>query len=66
MRESGSPATTSIAGSTYLCAESTEKFSGTPASNAAAVVTAVVSKPHAKNTTSPVLVRARSTACETL
>ena len=43
-----------------------EKFGGTPASSTAAVATAVVSKPVAKNTTSSVVARARSTAWLTL
>ena len=52
MRVPGISATISIAAGTYLCAERTEKFFGTPASSAAAVATAVVSKPVAKKTTS--------------
>ena len=36
----------------YLCAESTEKLSGTPRAITAAVATAVVSKPLAKKTSS--------------
>jgi hypothetical protein len=49
---SGISATISIAGGMYLCAERIEKFFGTPASSTAAVATAVVSNPLAKNTTS--------------
>jgi hypothetical protein len=45
-------ATTSMAGGMYLCAGRIEKFGGTPPSTAAAVATAVVSNPVAKNTTS--------------
>ena len=58
MREPGISATISITGGMYLCAESTEKFGGRPARIAAAVATAVVSKPVAKNT-SGIVRRAR-------
>ena len=56
-----------MAAGTYLCDESTEKLSGTPARITAAVATAVVSKPLAKKTTcSSGCLFAISTACETL
>ena len=48
----GISATISITGGMYLCAERTEKFCGGPRRISAAVATAVVSKPVAKNTTS--------------
>ena len=59
---SGSAATISIAGGTYLCADRIEKFAGRSDNATAAVATAVVSKPVAKKTTSSVVSRARSTA----
>ena len=49
---SGEAATISMAAGTYLWTERTEKFLGGPARTAAAVATAVVSKPEAKKATS--------------
>jgi hypothetical protein len=63
---SGISATISITGGMYLCAESTKKFDGGSWSTAAAVATAVVSKPVAKNTSGSRIWRARSTAWATL
>ncbi len=51
-----------MAGGTYLCADRTEKFVGGLAKRIAAVATAVVSKPDAKNTTGSSVARASSTA----
>ena len=59
---SGRAATISIAGGTYLCADRMEKFFGRSVRATAAVATAVVSNPVAKNTTSSRVSRARSTA----
>ncbi len=53
-RDSGISATISITGGMYLCADRTEKFRGGSARITAAVATAVVSNPVAKNTTSSV------------
>jgi hypothetical protein len=61
-RVSGISATISMTGGMYLCAERTEKFSGTGPRTTAAVATAVVSKPVAKKTTGFSVSRASSTA----
>ena len=62
----GVAATTSIAGGMYLCAERIERLSGSPFRTIAAVATAVVSKPVAKNTTGSSRRSASSTACPAL
>jgi len=62
----GISATISMTGGMYLCADSTVKFGGGSASTTAAVATAVVSNPLAKNTTSSVVSRASSTASAAL
>ncbi|MFO0746254.1 MAG: hypothetical protein U1F43_11345 [Myxococcota bacterium] len=58
MRESGVRATTSMAAGTHLWADSTNRFGGGSSSSTAAVATAVVSKPVAKNTTGSLVARA--------
>ncbi len=66
IRLSFDPATRSMAAGTYLCTERIEKFGGSGVSATAAVATAVVSKPEAKNTTSSAgCARASSTAWST-
>jgi hypothetical protein len=65
-RVPGISATISITGGMNLCAESTDRFGGRPASTTAAVATAVVSKPVPKNTSGSSVPRAISTACATL
>ena len=59
---SGISATISMTGGMYLCAERIERFSGNPFRTMAAVATAVVSKPVAKNTTGSLRRSASSTA----
>ena len=66
MRVSGISATISMTGGMYLCADRIEKFFGISPRTTAAVVTAVVSNPVAKNTTSVSTARARSSACRML
>ena len=61
-RVSGISATLCMTGGMYLCAERMERFGGISPRTTAAVVTAVVSNPVAKNTTSPDVARARSSA----
>ena len=56
----------SITGGMYLWADRTEKFAGGRSRIAAAVATAVVSKPVAKKTSGASIARASATACATL